>query len=223
MKIKFGKDKLPWLGFLLLIPSLLLNLFFYQKSRNSLNSQTGILVLEVLDGDTLLLDGDVRLRLRHTDAPELAYCGGSEAKDLLTNLAKGKRVVIQEEILDQYGRPMALAYQGETLLNLEMLQSGWARYHSDTTSQEKVLKQAADTAKKAGLGIFGPECYQQNPPDPKCNIKGNVDKNSTDRLYYLPNCAQYNFTIVEKDLGEDWFCTESEAKAAGFTKAATCH
>jgi hypothetical protein len=28
--------------------------------------------------------------------------------------------------------------------------------------------------------------------------------------------------IVEKDLGEDWFCTEKEAIKAGFTKASNC-
>lgn len=82
------------------------------------------MILEVLDGDTLFLEGDVRVRLRHIDAPELEYCGSSQAKDLLTKLAKRKKVVIKEEMIDQWGRPMALVYQENNFVNLEMLKSG---------------------------------------------------------------------------------------------------
>lgn len=205
----------------LLIISLGFNFFFYQKIKNPDN---GILVLEVLDGDTLLLEQDVRLRLRHIDAPELEFCGGSEAKQELVNLAKGKRITIKEQIIDQYGRPMGLVYIGNRLINAEMIKSGWARYHSDSSTEEKKLKQEADRVKNAGMGIFSPKCYQkENPENPKCDIKGNIDKNSTKHLYYYPGCAQYEFTIIEKDLGEAWFCTEEEAQRAGFLKAESCY
>ena len=50
-------------------------------------------------------------------------------------------------------------------------------------------------------------------------IKGNIDDNSTRRNYYLPDCAQYKFTIVEKTWVRIGFCTESEARKAGFIKA----
>jgi hypothetical protein len=33
---------------------------------------------------------------------------------------------------------------------------------------------------------------------------------------------QYETAIVQEDKGEKWFCTEAEAKKAGFTKAKTC-
>jgi len=209
-----------WLGLLLLIPSLILNLLLFQKTQKL---GQGIKVLEVLDGDTILLDGKVRLRLRHMDAPELEFCGGEEAKDLLESLVKDKKVVLEEYILDQQGRPMALIYLGNQLINQEMLKSGWVRYHSDQTSQTKQLKAVADEAKEEKKGIFGPECYQtENLEKPECVIKGNIDKSTGTRLYYYPGCAQYKFAIVEKDIGEDWFCTEKEAKEAGFEKAKTC-
>lgn len=79
-------------------------------------------------------------------------------------------------------------------------------------------------AREKGLGIFSSLCRQmENPDDPKCNIKGNIDKNSSARKYYFPGCAQYEFTIVEKDIGEEWFCTENEARQKDFIKAETCH
>lgn len=206
---------------LLLIPSFLLNIFFFQEINKEKSGQ-GLLVIEVLDGDTLLMEGDTRVRLRGVDAPELKFCDGLEAKNELVRLVKNKRVKLSEQIIDQWGRPMALVYLGDKLINEEMLKSGLARFHSDNTTQRQRLKSAYDNAQNKKLGIFSEKCEQTIPPDPKCVIKGNIDKNSTRRNYYLPGCAQYKFTIVEKDLGEDWFCTEEQAVAAGFTKALTC-
>lgn len=208
------------LGFILLIPSIILNIFLYQKAK-SLGS--GILVLEVLDGDTLLLEREVRLRLREIDAPALENCGGKQAKEVLTGLVKGKRVVLKEQIIDNWGRPMALIYVGDTLINLEMIKSGWARHHSDKTTQQKIMQQAYEEIQKEEKGIFSSLCHQkENLENPKCNIKANIDKNSDRRNYYFPGCPQYNTTIVELDTGEQWFCTEKEAQAAGFTRAKNC-
>lgn len=212
-----------YLGFLLLIPSLILNFFLYQKVQKSAALPEAVKVKTVLDGDTILLEGDVRIRLRNIDAPELAYCGGEEAKKTLERLVLGKEVVLREKISDQWGRPMALVYQGEILVNEEMLKSGWVRYHHDQNSLAWLLKKEAETAQKQEKGVFSPKCYQrENRENPACNIKGNIDKNSQARNYYYPGCAQYSFTIVEKDLGEDWFCNEEEAQAKGFSKAKTC-
>ena len=73
------------------------------------------------------------------------------------------------------------------------------------------------------IGIYSPKCSQTtNPDNPNCNIKANIDKNSDRKNYYFPGCPQYEFTIVEKDTGENWFCSEAEAAAAGFTRALNC-
>jgi micrococcal nuclease len=220
-KIRSQKNWFTWLTIFLLIPSLLLNIFLYSQNKKL---EKGTKVIEVLDGDTVLLDGDVRLRLRHIDAPELQFCGGQEAKKVLTDLVKDKKITIQEQILDQYGRPMALIFTGNVLVNQKMLESGWARYHSDSTTKTSILKKAADLVREKKLGIYSALCYQkENPDNPDCNIKGNIDKNSDKRKYYYPGCAQYNFTVVEKDIGENWFCTKEKAEKAGFTKADTCN
>lgn len=206
--------------YLLLLLSLILNIFLFSKTKKS---GQGILVIGVIDGDTLVLDGKVKLRLRNIDAPELEFCKGQEVKDFLEKLTKGKRITIEEKILDQRGRAMALVYISGILVNEEILKNGLGRYHHDQSTQAEKLKQAADLAKKQQRGIFGPECYQmKNLEQPKCNIKGNIDKNSGARKYYFPGCVQYEFTIVEKDIGEQWFCTEKEAQAAGFIKSERC-
>jgi len=205
---------------MVLVSSLILNI--YQFFQNKSLSQ-GTLVIGVIDGDTIVLEGKVRLRLRHVDAPELEYCGGNQAKETLEKLVLNKEILFTEKLLDTQGRAMALVYLGNKLINKEMLKSGWARYHSDQTSVTKELKTTSDRAKAEKIGIFSSLCYQtENTDNPKCVIKGNTDKNSNLRKYYFPGCPQYEFTIVEKDLGEDWFCTEKEAQAAGFSRAKNC-
>lgn len=217
------KPKISWLLVLLLIPSLILNIYLFQKGKTS---DQGILVMEVLDGDTLLLEGKVRLRLRNLDAPELEYCGGEESKEFLEELVKDKKIIISEKILDQRGRALALVYQGEVLVNEKLLENGLARFHLDQSTQADFLKQVSQNAKDAKLGIFSPQCYQtENLENPDCRIKGNIDKNAPipkAKKYYFPGCTQYEFTIVEKDIGEGWFCSEEEAQKAGFEKAKSC-
>ena len=117
---------------------------------------------------------------------------------------------------------MALVYVGGKLVNEAMLGSGWVRFHHDTTSKNEEMKQTAKRMESEKKGIFS-KCQSQDTPDKdECVVKGNIDPQGGVKRYYIPGCAQYKYTIVEKDLGEAWFCSEAEAKQAGYTKAATC-
>jgi len=214
------KGGLQFVVILGLIASLFFNFYLFKENKKLTQ---GMKIIAVLDGDTILLENKVRVRLRQIDAPELKYCGGNEAKELLTKLVLNKNITLTENILDQQGRPMALIYVGNKIINQQMLESGWVRFHHDQTFANEELKKIAEKIKNDKKGIYSEKCYQtENKENPKCNIKGNVDKNSTKRLYYYPGCVNYKFTIVEKDIGESWFCTEKEAEAAGFTKSKTC-
>ncbi len=207
-----------------LIPSIILNIFMFLKIGASVNKKkTGeYAILAVLDGDTIVLENKVRLRLRNLDAPELENCGGSQAKALLEKQIGKNNVDIRERIIDQKGRPMALVYVGNTLLNAEMLKSGWVRYHHDTNPQASELKRLADVAKVKKLGVWS-ECIHTKPPNLNCNIKGNfADGKVNNKIYYIPGCVHYKTTVVEQDKGEQWFCSEKQAKAAGYTKSARC-
>lgn len=182
-------------------------------------------VIGVIDGDTVVLQNKTRLRLRQVDAPEPEYCGGSQAKTLLESYVLNQSIRIEEQIPDQTGRAMALISANNIKINELLLGSGWVRYHSDSTSQTARLKEVAQRAKAEKKGIYSGLCLQTiNPNNPNCTIKGNLENKRTSgrKLYYLPSCAQYKFVQVEGDLGEQWFCTEKEATAAGYIKAATC-
>lgn len=224
----FQRDKILFLLnrfiIILFIPSILLNVFLGYKTFSQRQANL-VKVIGVIDGDTVVLENKTRLRLRQIDAPELINCGGEQAKQFVSSLVNEKFVSIEEQIPDQMGRAMALIYVNSTLVNEKLLETGWARYHSDQTTKTPLLKKVADEAKTDKLGIFSPLCLQEtNLENPNCIIKGNFEnkEKSGRKLYYLPNCAQYKFVLVEKDLGESWFCTEKEALAAGYIKAGTC-
>lgn len=219
------KKQFYWFPLLLFLFAISFFFNIYLVLQQTINPIKETTVIGVIDGDTLLLEGKTRVRLRHVDSPELDYCGGTEAKQALEELVLGKTVHLEELIPDQRGRGMALVYDGSVLINKEMLKSGWSRYHSDTTNQQEQLKILADQVKSEKKGIFG-ECQStQNLKNPTCVIKGNIDKNApsaSNKKFYTPDCAQYAYTIVEEDIGEQWFCKEQDALRAGFIKAATC-
>ena len=199
--------------------SLVLNgVLMYQKATAP---ETGTKVIGVIDGDTIVVGNKDRVRLRQMDAPELNLCGGKQAKAALEKLVAGKSVTLSEMIPDQKGRGMALVYAGTNLINEEMLAQGWATYHHDISTKEQELKDAAASAKEKNLGLYGLCWSTENKTDPGCAIKGNIDDIGV-KTYFLPDCAQYKFTVIEKNRGEEYFCTEAAAKKAGYAKAKTC-
>ncbi|MEO3389010.1 hypothetical protein [Mesorhizobium sp. CAU 1741] len=56
-------------------------------------------------------------------------------------------------------------------------------------------------------------------PGSGCNIKGNVSINTGERIYHVPGQKYYDETRISPDYGERWFCSEKEARKAGWRKA----
>lgn len=73
-----------------------------------------------------------------------------------------------------------------------------------------------------GLGAAGvvaaPELPRLLAPA-SCDIKGNISINSGERIYHVPGQEYYSETQIRTEFGERWFCTEAEARAAGWRKS----
>ncbi|GAB4218044.1 MAG: cold shock domain-containing protein [Synechococcales cyanobacterium] len=54
---------------------------------------------------------------------------------------------------------------------------------------------------------------------PDCLIKGNISVATGDKLYHAPGMEDYDATIIDPSKGERWFCSTSEAVAAGWRRA----
>jgi len=183
--------------------------------------KTQFKVVNVIDGDSFILSTDQSIRLGNLEAPELENCMGNEAKQVLTKLILGKTVKLDIFAHDLYKRPIALVYVDDLLVNEVLLRKGLARYDGTPSKERDRLKSAYDKAKVEDIGIFK-TCISVHPDKPNCLIKGNIDRHSKTKTYHLPNCQEYNQVIVEKDLGESWFCSNADARRAGYEKAKHC-
>lgn len=200
--------------------------FLFLQSKS--NSDDLVQVERIIDGDTFIVKGESNLsagrqiRLMSVNAPEVGLCGSDQATAKLSELISGKKVRLVGEINDHFGRMLALVYVDDQLVNEQMILSGWARFTSTASSVSEKLKSAFQQAKSEKVGVFSNLCYQiANPENPKCNIKGNVREGK--KTYFFPGCGNYSNVALELDQGDQWFCSETAAISAGFTKAANCH
>jgi endonuclease YncB( thermonuclease family) len=167
---------------------------------------------------------------------------GSAAADRLAQLVTGKNVVCSTVGTDEHKRILGRCMVGATDVNRAMVASGHAvafrRYSSDYVSAEDSAK-----ANKRGIwsGTFQmPSDYRHAgdapvPVRPKtsanrgapravssdwqaratgnCNIKGNRNRKGQ-WIYHVPGMPYYDRTRPE-----ELFCTEEEARAAGYRRA----
>ena len=66
--------------------------------------------------------------------------------------------------------------------------------------------------------IVGAQYFADNKVS-GCDIKGNISINSGERIYHMPSQDYYDKTVIEFSKGERWFCSEGEARSAGWRKA----
>lgn len=190
----------------------------------------------VVDGDTLELAGR-KVRLFGIDAPELdqlcdaggrVWACGTEARAALAGIVGRQRLVCEVRDVDRYGREVAVCAAGGADVAALMVRQGMALAYR-RYSRRYVPEEAA--AQAAGVGVWGstyvaPEAYRQQGqapvqavPDAGCAIKGNIGAQGK-RIYHLPGQADYAATRINEGKGERWFCSEAEARAEGFRRAA---
>lgn len=184
----------------------------------------GYEVDRVVDGDTFYTTDDMRVRLADVNAPEIGRCGSRKATQRLEELILNKQIFIRAKSIDPFNRNDGLVYTNQGLVNLKMLEEGMGVYFPKRQAVP-VFKAASEKARKLKKGIYGPKCVQMvNKNHPSCNIKGNISDVDSKKVkyYYSPNCLNYSRTIMELYKGDQWFCTEAEAKKASFAKPKQC-
>lgn len=118
-------------------------------------------VTRVIDGDTIIIQGDFRVRYIGIDTPEVypqleEY--GLEAQELNRRLVEGKRVRLERDVseTDKYGRLLRYVYVDGILVNAEMVRHGLAEaraYPPDTKYQDRLEELEAE-AREAGRGMW---------------------------------------------------------------------
>jgi hypothetical protein len=52
-----------------------------------------------------------------------------------------------------------------------------------------------------------------------CDIRGNISIDSGEKIYHVPGGEFYDSTTIDPAYGEQWFCTEAEARANGWRRS----
>ncbi len=199
-------------------------------------------VTRVIDGDTIEIEGGERVRYIGIDTPETVdprkpvQCFGIEASKKNKELVEGKMVRLEKDITDRdkYNRLLRYVYIDDAFINLELVKQGFAysySYPPDIKYQDQFLK-AQQEAREAKRGLWNscpaaapsPTTAPTRPENSSggaCLIKGNISA-ADEKIYHLPGCGSYQKTKIDAARSEKWFCSESEALAAGWRKALNC-
>ena len=202
----------------------------------------------VVDGDSLVI-GETRVRFVGIDAPELdqsctrdgqVWACGEVAAAQMRSLVEGQSVACRGQGDDAYGRLLAICHANGLELGATMVEYGWAtayRSYSDAYVGHE------HRAKSSGQGIWRsdfvlPEHHRLAKAEAAapavrhvlpasrqrgtqaadqahhgCTIKGNRSRRG-DWIYHLPGMQYYEFTRAE-----EVFCSEGEARAAGYRRS----
>lgn len=198
----------------------------------------------VIDGDTIEIHGE-RIRFNGIDAPESSQtcldvstieyrCGARSADALAEFLSLSVPTSCQFIERDRYGRFVGTCVRADGAdVNEWMVRNGyaldWPRYSGDAYSN------AQDAARAARRGMWegsfdAPWDWRHgqraattptlatSQSDRDCPIKGNINSKS-DRIYHSPGQRDYGKTQIDESKGERWFCSDDEARAAGWRPA----
>ncbi len=197
------------------------------------------------DGDSLTV-GATRIRLFGIDAPELnqicqrggkAWSCGQAAAEQLSTLVAGHEVRCIPVGADQHDRVLARCTAGHVDVNRTMVATGYAvafrRYSLNYVSAEESAKGArrglwsgtfvmpAEVRAQARSSAVAPQTRERPVRSARkaaaaggaCRIKGNHSRRG-EWIYHVPGMPYY-----EQTRPEAMFCTEAEARAAGYRRA----
>lgn len=199
----------------------------------------------VIDGDTLAVAGE-RIRLNGIDAPETRqtctrdgrpWACGKAATQAMRQLIGRNPVRCEISGRDKYGRAIGACFSNDQDLQRQLVRQGLAlayrKYSTCYVPDE-------EAARVQGVGLWSGEFTapwlwrKQNRNRPtrihrrqrptaapqassSCRIKGNISNSG--RIYHVPGGEYYDQTRINTSKGERWFCSEAEARAAGWRRA----
>lgn len=146
-----------------------------------------VTVTRIVDGDTLVVTGDVRVRLIGVDTPEVNQdeCFAHEASRHLTALVPPGtvvRLVYDVERFDRYGRTLAYLFRVDdgVHVNVAMAADGFAHQLTipPNVAHADEFGAAVAAARQAGRGLWGAGCQSAVPVPPAGALPGSAESPS---------------------------------------------
>ncbi len=193
-------------------------------------------VIRVIDADTWDVGGE-RVRIFGIDAPELDQTCTADGRDWSCGLwaaeetrrwYDGYEARCTAVTTDRYGRTVARCSVDGQDVGRQMVRAGWALAYRQY-SMESDLDEKTAAVRGRGLHrgeVQDPAAFRSGrQAEPRglarlwsCKIKGNISAGG-ERIYHVPGQEYYDATRISRLRGEKWFCSEAEARAAGWRRA----
>lgn len=108
---------------------IILAIFFLYLIVSDKNDDDKYKVTRIVDGDTLEINHDYRIRLIGIDTPELGEHGYFDAKLFLDDLILGKNVTLVKDVQDKdiYSRNLRYIYYNNVFVNMELIKNCLAK------------------------------------------------------------------------------------------------
>lgn len=150
-----------------LLVLLLFSLIISTSAHSSSSSFTGR-TIDVADGDTITVltqnNESIKVRLAGIDCPEGSQSNGNKAKQFTLSKVSGKRVRIQPETIDKYGRTVGIVLINGENLNEEIVSHGhgWVYRKYCTADYCEDWLKLEEKARNARIGLW----EDKNPQPP---------------------------------------------------------
>lgn len=202
-------------------------------------------VVGVVDGDTLkvrVAGRTERVRVIGIDTPELKQreCFAQQASSRMQSLVQSRDVRLvadpSQANRDRYDRLLrhVLLADGRSVAEL-LIEGGFGREYTYAAPYygQAAYRKAEAAARAAHRGIWSSGCTagaagaapaagaattSSSGSGGTCaspTIKGNISSEG-ERIYHVPGGQFYAVTKISTAKGERWFCTEEQARAAGW-------
>ena len=126
--------------------------------QNELEFEERNFVAKVIDGDTIELRNEERIRLIGMNAPDSGEKCFKESKEKLEELIFNENVNLEKDITnkDSYGRSLRYIYLGNSFVNLEMVKTGYAYALTiePNVKYSEQLTEAEGTAEESKAGCL---------------------------------------------------------------------
>ena len=158
------------------------------------------MVLKVIDGDTLLLDSQEKVRLIGVKTPGAAdssvshHCYASEAHNFMRLMVEGKKVRLEYGVdrRNRAGVTMAYVYlDDDTFLNAEIVRQGYGYASLDDPLDyiDNLFRQSEEEAKARRRGLWN-----------NCN-----NRNLLRECVYFVTSRNYSEIALSADVSPDWY------------------
>jgi endonuclease YncB( thermonuclease family) len=190
----------------------------------------------VVAGDMLRI-GETMIRIDGVEAPDREQsCArsdnrrwrcGEAAQSALSRLISGKQVRCEPISKDSSGVLRATCFIGSNDVAAALVTGGHVLAESGMLARYRAEQ---GTAREAKAGLWGSSGEPERPAAWRsrlweearakapqgCPIKGKVVGRRGEKTYHLPWSPSYERARVVSARGERWFCSEEDARAAGF-------